>query len=102
MIARKIDHKGNPIIRANHNPILYSRQYEVEFYYGGVSELTANVISENIYAQCDLEGNQYIMLESLLGFRRSESALSLADKNIVYACGKQSMHKTTKGWKICC
>ena len=83
VVTQKRDHEGNPIGRANQNPILDSRQYELEFNDGDVSELTANVTVQNIYAQCDPEGNQYVLLDSLLDFRRYVSAISLADQNIV-------------------
>ena len=102
MVYGNRNHKVNPIRRDNYNPIFDSRQYEVEFDDGDTSELTYNLIAENIYAQCDPEGNQYVLLDSLLDFRRSESALSLADQKIVDTRGRQSIHNTTKGWQLCC
>ena len=50
VIGRKRDTDGNPTGRANANPILDTREYEVEFSNGEVSELTANVIAEYMYA----------------------------------------------------
>ena len=50
---RKRDHKGNVIGRSNANPILDTREYEVKFEDGDVTELTANVIYESMYAMCD-------------------------------------------------
>ena len=50
---RKRDHKGNFIGRSNANPILDTREYEVKFEDGDVTELTANAIAESIYAMCD-------------------------------------------------
>ena len=102
MVARNRDHEGNPIGRANYNEIFDSHQYEVDFHDDDASDMTSNAIAENIYTQCDSEDNQYVMLDSLIVFRHSESALSLADQKIVYACGRHSLHKTTKGWKLCC
>jgi len=55
-----------------------------------------------MYAQCDPQGNQYILLDSLLDYRRSDSALSLADQTVVDARGRPSKRKTTKGWQLCC
>ena len=49
------------IERYNFNPIPNTRQYEVRFSNGGVNELTANVISEAMYAQCDEDGNEYVL-----------------------------------------
>ena len=50
---RKRDHEGNVIGRSNANPILDTREYEVKFEDGDVTELTANVIAESMYAMCD-------------------------------------------------
>ena len=50
---RKRDHEGNVIGRSNANPILDTREYEVKFEDGDVTELTANAIAESMYAMCD-------------------------------------------------
>ena len=50
---RKQDVEGNAIGRANSNPIIDTRTYEVEFKDGSMSTYSANVIAESMYAQCD-------------------------------------------------
>ncbi len=42
---------------------------------GDVTELTANLIAESMYAQCDPNGNQYVLLDSLQDYRRLDTAL---------------------------
>ena len=59
MTKCKQDDNGNPIGHANDNPILDTREYIVEFDDSDVTELTANLITESMYAQCDPNGNQY-------------------------------------------
>ena len=44
------------------NPILDMRTYEVEFPDGQTAEYSANIIVENMYAQCDTEGNHNSVL----------------------------------------
>jgi hypothetical protein len=44
------------------NPILETRTYNVEFPDGHIKEYTANVIVNNMYAQRDEEGKQFLML----------------------------------------
>ena len=61
---RACDNDGNHIGRANNNPILDSRQCIVKFEHGMEAELAANVIAQSMYAQCDAEGNQYVMFYS--------------------------------------
>jgi hypothetical protein len=66
VVARKRDIHGNPIGRVNDNPILDTRQYVVKFSDGDETELNANMIADAIYAQCDPDGNQYVLLEALV------------------------------------
>jgi hypothetical protein len=47
VIGWKRDTDGNPVDRRNANPILDSREYEVEFLDGVMDVFTANVIAEN-------------------------------------------------------
>jgi hypothetical protein len=66
VVARKHNIHGNPIGRVNDNPILDTRQYVVKFSDGDETELNANMIADAIYAQCDPDGNQYVLLEALV------------------------------------
>ena len=86
---------------ANPNPILESRQYIVEFEDGTEGELTVNVIAQSMYAQCDPDGNQYLMLDSIVDFRRSTTALCYADQTFVKN-GRSYQRISTKGWQLCC
>ncbi len=56
--ARTRDRDGNPVGRANDNPILDTRSYIINFDDGDQTKLTANIIAESIYSQCDPDGNQ--------------------------------------------
>jgi hypothetical protein len=58
VIGRKRMSDGSVIGRANSNPILDTRTYDVEFPDGQIAEVSANVIAQNMYAMCDVEGNQ--------------------------------------------
>ena len=100
VVGRKRDADGNPLGRANANPILDTRRYEVEFADGEVTELTANVIAQSMFAQCDEEGNDLLLLESMVDYRKSEKALSIKDQKIVHR-GRPSLRRTTVGWQIC-
>ena len=65
---RARENDGNPMKHANPNPILDSRQYVVGFEDGTQADLTAYAISQSMYAQCDPDGNQYFMLDSIVYF----------------------------------
>jgi len=59
--ACKRDRDGNPPIGlTNANPILATRSYIVHFDDGDQTELTANMIAESLYSQCDPDGHQYV------------------------------------------
>ena len=91
---------GSLIGRSNPNPILDTRTYEVEFPDGQTAELAAIVIAQNMYAMCDIEGNQYLLLAGIVDHRKDESAIERADMFIQQGSNRQ-IRKTTKGWKLC-
>ena len=84
---------------AKPNPILDSQQYVVEFEDGNEAELTANAIYQRMYAQCDPDGNQYLMLDSIVDFRRSTTALCYYDQNFVNN-GLTYRRRYTAGWQL--
>ena len=53
VVKRARGQDGNPIGRANDNPILDTREYVVKFDDGAEAELSANTLAQNMYAQCD-------------------------------------------------
>jgi len=83
------------------NPILDTRRYSVKFNDGDVTELTANVIAEAMYAQYDGDGNLYTLLGSIIDHERSKDAVSLSDQKVIKN-GKTYIRKSTAGWKLCC
>ena len=98
---RARDSEGNPLGTSHENPILDTRQYIVEFNDGDEAELSANVIATNMYAQCDTDGNQYVLLDSLIDFSRSTTALCYDDHKVT-ANGRTHYCRSTDDWQICC
>ena len=97
--GRKCDVNGNTAVRASYNPILNTREYTVQFEDGEVTELTANSIAESMYAQCDPDGNQYVLLDDIIDFRKTDPELSIEDQNIVVK-GRESLYYSTVGWQV--
>jgi hypothetical protein len=58
VLRRKRELDGTVRGRANDNLVLDTRTYEIEFPDGRSDEYTTNVIAENMYAKCDIEGKQ--------------------------------------------
>ena len=101
MLKRARDSDYNVISRVNKNPILDTQGCIVEFYDGDQVELAANTIAQSMYAQWDPDGNQYVMFESIVDFRRSTTALFYADQKVFKANGRSFMRRTTAGWHLC-
>ncbi len=68
--ARKWDLDGKPIGCLSDNPILDTCLYDVEFLDGGVMLLSANMIAQAMYAQYDIDGSEYFLLECFLDIQK--------------------------------
>ena len=88
--------------QANNNPILDTRTYLVQFDDGKFTELTANVIDAQMYAQCDSDGKMYVILDDLTDHRKPSKALSIEDQKTTDSRGRNMMRRSTAVWKICC
>jgi hypothetical protein len=78
---------------------LYTRTYEIEFPDGRSDEYTANVIAENMYAQCDTGDRQYNLMEGIIDHKTDGHAIDRANMHIKHGSKKQ-VRKTTKGWHL--
>jgi hypothetical protein len=86
--------------RANANSMLDTRIYEFEFPNGHSYEYTTNVIADNMYAQSDIEGRQYNLMEGIIDHKNDRHVIEPADMYINHGSNKK-MRKTTKGWHLC-
>jgi hypothetical protein len=98
VIKRSRGLDGEPIGRAHNNPLFDTREYEVEFTDGTHEKYQANVIAENMYAQVDDEGNEFLLLDEITDHRSDGSAIQIADGTIRSANGSEKPKKTTRGW----
>ena len=85
---RKRDYDGNPVGRSNTNPLLDSREYEVEFPDGSIDVLMANAIAEALYSQVDDEGWSYAVLSGIVDHKKDGTAL-LADDAFIQGTGQR-------------
>ena len=97
---RMRDNEGLPIGRASHNPLLDSRQYEVEYADGNVEALTANIIAENLIARVDEEGRQQMMLDKIIDHRTTPEAIPKSKGTYVNHYGVKRQKQTTRGWEL--
>ena len=99
---RKRDANGNPIGRSHDSPALGMQSNIVEFKNYDQAELTANLIAENMYAQCDPDGNQYLILDDIVDHRSTDNAIKFNDQKVVRADGRTYVRQLTFGWQLCC
>jgi hypothetical protein len=97
---RKRDHNGDPTGRADSNPILDTRVYEVEFSDGATQEFSANIIAESLYSQVDEEGRQYIIMEEISEHKKDGNAIGIDDGYTEKQGANRQRRRTTKGWKL--
>ena len=53
-----------------------------------------------MYAQCNLDGEQYLILKGIVDHKKDGHAVATADAHI-WRNGRKQMKKTTKGWHLC-
>ena len=98
---RAKDLYGEEIGRAHTNPLFDTREYVVEFTDGRTEEnYFANVIAENMFAQIDGEGRQFLLLNEITDHHRNELAVKADDGFMVSRNGNKVPKKTTRGWEL--
>ena len=100
VLRRSTDNNGQQIGICDENPMLNTMLYDVEFPDGTVREYAANVIAENIYSQVDTDGRSYVMLDTIIDFKKDETAVPKSEQYIITKSGQKHMRKTTTGWKL--
>jgi hypothetical protein len=91
---RTKDDDGNPVGKRDANPILDTREYEVEFPDGSIDVYTANTLAEAMYSQVDDEGRHVLMLKEIVDHSKDRSAIHIDDG---FVSGSQQRRWTTKG-----
>ena len=94
------DKDGLPIGRANNNPILDTRMYQVEYSDGHKASLAANAIAENMFAQVDNEGNRHVLFEEIADHRTDGTEVKQQDAFVTTRTGTKRRKETTKGYEI--
>ena len=82
-------------------PIHDTRMYQVEFSGGKVTESTTIIIAQSIYAQCDVVGNEYLLLYLIVDHCKDNKAITLTEHQISIQ-GRPIIAKTTTGLQIWC
>jgi hypothetical protein len=70
------DAEGWPIGTASDNPLLDTREYEVEFLDGHIESMSANLIAQHLFSQVDEEGHRHILLDDIIDSKGMEWQLT--------------------------
>jgi hypothetical protein len=95
--SRKRDKDGNPVGLANANPILNTHEYTFTFNDGDETVLNGNLIAEAMYAQCNPDRNQYVLLDCIIDHRRLDAAMRPSDQKVVRPGGCTHLKHSTIG-----
>ena len=85
---------------ANTNPILDTRTYDVDFPNGNITEYSTNVIAENMFAQCNMEGNQFVLMAAFVDHKKDSRAVEVAYR-FIQKGSNRLRQVITKGWQLC-
>lgn len=99
--GRKRDSAGNLIGSPNHNPILDTRVYELEFPDGRVKPYATNVIAESLLSQVDEYDFDTGLLHEIISYRVDPNvAISRENGTTTTRTGTIRPVITTKGWEL--
>ncbi len=77
--------------------MLDTQSYIVEFDDNDQTEVTTNLIAKSMYAQCDPDGNQYLLLANIVDHRSLDNAIKLAHQKAVRADSRTYLQHSTTG-----
>ena len=69
---------GNPIGHAHSNSFFDTHEYKVDFTDGMTNKYQANIITKNMYAQVNEEGQQFLVLEEFVDHRKDNMAVPIS------------------------
>ena len=98
--SKKRTADGSQLIgKANFNPLLDTRIYEIEFPDGGRAEFSTNIIIESIMEHTNAMGETVGMISGIIGHRKNDSAITKELANDTFEETKQRV-VTTRGWEF--
>jgi ribosomal protein L12E/L44/L45/RPP1/RPP2 len=93
VIGCKRDADGNPAGRRHSNPILDTREYEVQFPDGATDVFTVNIIAERMYSQINGDGHTFLLMSEITDHKTDGTEVLKDD-------GYEVMRHTMRGWKL--
>ncbi|EJK65517.1 hypothetical protein THAOC_13609, partial [Thalassiosira oceanica] len=84
------------------NPAIDDTEYEVLMPDGTEQTFRANAIAENLWQQCDAEGNEFTVIREIINHRFDETAIRIGDEKatVTGPDGDERPAMTTKGLQL--
>ena len=92
------DSNGLTIGTANQNPILDTRMYKVEYQDGHRAYMTANSITQHLFAQVDEEGHIQVLFYEIIDHSTDGKELKQQGEFVTTKSVTQRRRETTEGW----
>ena len=100
VIRRATDKYGAPIGQAHINPMLDTREFEVELENSETDNIMANQIASNLYSQLDNEGSDILQFKGIIDHKEDRSDLIKETGFTVIKLVHKKFKPTTRGWKV--
>ena len=100
---KRTNHIDNRLVgRKRSDPTLDTRRYTVRMPNSEIREYTANLVAENLFAQCDDDGNYAILLDEIIDHKHDETATPIGqDTYYDKRYGKNLPVQNFQGWFLC-
>ncbi|KAL7475141.1 hypothetical protein ACHAW6_001067 [Cyclotella cf. meneghiniana] len=59
-------------------------------------------MAEALYAQCNPDGNQYVMLDAIMDFRKNPDVAISQNNQVKIVNSKKVVSHSAQGWELCC
>ena len=83
VVHQKHEADSKLIDKLNHNAVLDICHYDVELPGVDITELAVNFIAVSMYAQVDMNGNEYLLLKAFIDHKRGDSTLIVEDQKVM-------------------
>ncbi|KAL7481329.1 hypothetical protein ACHAW6_007017 [Cyclotella cf. meneghiniana] len=78
-----------------------TRVYEVHFQDGCTKDLAKNTIAEVLYAQCNTDGNQYVMFDAIVDYKENPNVTISWKNQVKIINGNKVVSCSTRDWELC-
>ncbi len=93
VVRRSLDSQGRSIGKYDDNPIMNTAVYDIEFPDGTTKEYGANVIAENILAQCDMDGQHSQFLDCILDHKTDGTQVKRENRHVITKRGNRQLRR---------